>query len=584
MCVAAISAMAQMHSTMNFVGNSDFYLPAMKEQSLTKNVKDIVTVTMGETTQSITVPEMYYPAMNMTIPSFTIPELTYTMTGSPATGDMAFEWSSNSFTTTTKDAAGAEKTVTGTALKAKYTHADGTLTLEVTFNYGKMPMAITYEAETYYTVMDNKWQLAGRGTMANPYRIFDDEDFYNMAKNYSTDNDGTGEYFLMMNDVDFGGTAEKPAQLPAIAKDGSLQIANISTGFNGFFEGDNHQISGIYHTNNANDAAGKYNALFSFVGKNGRINDVTFTENNHITGYNYLGTIASINMGTVSGCRNDADVTAANAFAGGICGFLAQGTGKIDNCTNFGTVKAMTYAAGIVGGAVSTSAVTEYLYEVSECLNHGFVSTVNGVGSAGIAGSYSGAVRDCRNTGVINDSEGTGKTKQNTAGIVSGATKAVVIENCINQGEILGGNNVAGIVANIMKGDNAAVNISGCSNSGKVHGAGQYVAGIAATTARAAGLVTLSNCKALAGGEVTADGTETLLGNLRGNEAITFGEGNTIDSTLKHLNLDPSSTGVKGVKGVEAAENAAVNGTFLKNGRIVIVKNGVEYNAVGVRY
>lgn len=578
MCVAAISAMAQMHGTMNFIGTSDFYLPAMKEQSLTKTIGDNVTVTMGESTQSITVPEMYYATMNMTIPSFTISDLTYTMTGSPATGDMAFEWNSNGFTTTTKDAGGAEKTVTGTALKAKYTHANGTLTLVVTFTYGKMPMAITYEAEGYYTV-DNKWELAGRGTMANPYRIFDAEDFYNMAKNYSAENDGTGEYFLMMNDVDFGGTAEKPAQLPAIAKDANLQITKITTGFNGFFEGDNHVISGIYHTNSANDAAGKYNGLFAFIGPKGTVADIEMSKDNHITGYNYLGSIASICMGNISGCRNYADVTASNAFAGGICGFFANGTGKIDNCTNIGNVKAMTYAAGIVGGATATT--TSLAYSVEECSNGGSISTVNGLGSAGIAGSYSGTIKKCINSGDIDDSKGTAKSRQYTAGIVSCGNKAFTVEECSNEGTVNGDKNVGGIVGHVMKGDDADVIINGCTNSGKVHGIGQNVGGIVGNSARVAGTVTLNNCKALAGSEVTADGTETLLGNLRGSEAITFGEGNTVDSTLKQLPLDPAGTGVKGI---EAAENAVVNGTFLKNGRIVIVKNGVEYNAVGIQF
>lgn len=225
----------------------------------------------------------------MTIKSFTVSGLTYTMTGNYQTGDMAFEWNASGLTTTTIGTDGLEKSITVSALKAKYTHTTGELSLELTFNYGTMPYALTYEIDGFYTI-DNAWGLSGRGTEGNPYRIYDADDFTAMAKNYNAEtNTGKGEYFLLMNNVDFGGSEENPVQLPSIGKNADLKIASVSGGFDGTFDGNNYAISGIYHTNNGNNADGKYNGLFSLTDVNAVIKGVYMDVNNNISGYNYVG-------------------------------------------------------------------------------------------------------------------------------------------------------------------------------------------------------------------------------------------------------------------------------------------------------
>ena len=142
------------------------------------------------------------------------------------------------------------------------------------------------------------WGLNGTGTEADPYIISTAADFAAMANNCNADHKGTGEYFKMTNDIDFGGSEASPTQLPAIGKDGNAQITKIAYGFDGTFDGDGHTISGIYHTENGNNAEGKYNALFGCIDKNGVVKNIVFSENNHITSYNYVGSIASLNMGT----------------------------------------------------------------------------------------------------------------------------------------------------------------------------------------------------------------------------------------------------------------------------------------------
>lgn len=433
-------------------------------------------------------------------------------------------------------------------------------------------------AQSDGSTVSNSWGLKGSGTQGDPYIISTAADFEAMAKNCNANHKGTGEYFMMTNDIDFGGSAENPVQLPAIGKDGNAKIAEIVYGFDGTFDGYNHTISGIYHTESGNNAAGKYNALFGCIDKNGVVRNIVFDENNHITSYNYVGTIASINMGTIQGCVNKADITATNFAAGGICGFMVNGCGTIKDCENYGNVKAMTYASGICGGSQSGNSITTYNYLIEDCLNSGKLSTTNGVGSAGIAGSYSGAIKNCNNNGNVDDTQGTAKSKLYTAGIVSCASFAVDIEGCYNRGAISGVKNVGGIVGNVMRGDEAATVIKSCRNDGSVSGQDMYVAGIVANSARKEGVVSVVSCTN--NGEVTSTGTTEFIGNLRGNTNIALGEGNVIGAGLKVLPLDPATE--TGIDNTNVNTGKTANGVFLRNGQIIIVKNNKKYTISGI--
>lgn len=434
-------------------------------------------------------------------------------------------------------------------------------------------------AQTEGTTPSNAWGLTGEGTEANPYCIYTADDLYTMAKNCNADHKGTGEYFVLKNDIDFGGSAETPKQLPAIGKDGDAKITTIAYGFDGTFDGAGHTISGIYHTETDNNAKGKYNAIFGCIDKNGVVKNLVISKDNHIAGYNYVGTIASLNMGLIQNCINNADVTATNFAAAGICGFLLKGTGTVKDCQNFGNVKAMTYASGICGGSQSGKSVPAYSYLIENCTNKGNLSTTNGVGSAGIAGSYSGAVKDCTNYGSTDDTQGTAKSRLYTAGIVACASYAVDIDGCKNYGAVNGVKNAGGIVGNVMKGDGAATVIKNCVNDAPVNGQDAYVAGIVANSARAEGLVSVANCTN--NGEVATTATTNNIGNLRGSSTIALGEGNIIAAGLKNYELDTENS--TAIKGIEQNNAVVKNGKYLKNGRIVIINNGNQYNITGTK-
>ena len=150
---------------------------------------------------------------------------------------------------------------------------------------------------TFAQTSSNAWNLQGSGTESDPYKISSAADFKSIAENISATNTGAGEYFLVTADIDFGGTAESPVQLPAIAKAAITSITSVAWGFDGILDGGNHTISGIYHTNNANDADGKFNALFSSLGKSGVIKNLVFGADNYVSSYNYVSSIVSLSKG-----------------------------------------------------------------------------------------------------------------------------------------------------------------------------------------------------------------------------------------------------------------------------------------------
>lgn len=436
--------------------------------------------------------------------------------------------------------------------------------------------------------------LIGSGTQDDPYQISSPADFAIIAENISNENTGVGEYFLMTSDVDFGGNESTPVQLPAIGKEGVTNISTVEWGFEGTFDGNNHTVKGIYHTSNANDRAGQFNALFASLGTDGVIKNLTFSDDNHVASYNYVAPFVSVAKGKIINCVNESDITASNAFAGGICGYLVAGTGEITGCVNDGNISAMTFAAGIVGGSQSGAAVESYEgYVVSDCSNNGNISTLNGTGSAGIAGSYSGILTGCTNYGTIDD---TAKAGQYTAGIVSSASYLIELSECDNYGNVAGTKNVAGICGMIMKANDAEITVTYCTNNGEVTATEGNVAGIVANTLRSDDMVTIANCSNNA--EISISDAETdLIGNLRGSWAIALGEGNEIAEGLTRYALDPeqqddnngddnngdddNNGSTDSVEGINADEQGLKDGKYNFDGTIVIIRNGNAYNVHG---
>lgn len=134
----ATTIMAQMHGPMKFVGASNMKVSTMSND----NPSDTILFAMnGMESGNITLPAM---KGMQTIPSFTISRATFTMGE-----NHVVTFADQTFSTKVK-VDGAEKNITGTSLSGTYNMADNSLSLTVVFQYGKMPMSMTYSVKGYY--------------------------------------------------------------------------------------------------------------------------------------------------------------------------------------------------------------------------------------------------------------------------------------------------------------------------------------------------------------------------------------------------------------------------------------------------
>lgn len=401
---------------------------------------------------------------------------------------------------------------------------------------GNMPFPLVATAEVVKS-STNVYGFAGSGTLADPYQLTSAGDFATLAKNVTADHRATGEYFKVMNDIDFGGS-----MLPNIAMDGILEgkINKTEWGFEGHILGNHASISGVKHELNAG-----FQSLFSVLAEGGTISDLVFAKDNVFSTKTYTAPFASLCYGTISNCTNYADISASGAFAGGICGHLMFGKGTIENCANYGDIYAKTYATGIVAGSQSGDAIENYDYIVRNCQNYGNICTEVGTGSAGIAGSIGGKILLCTNYGTVRSvPKGQDAKGYYVGGIVSCPSRIISIEDCVNEGAVYGHKMVGGIVGNDMKGKDNDVYIINCTNKGTVSATGNYIGGIAGHTARIEGRLTLKGCRNE--GVVTAPDTTLLAGNLRGDSLIVL-EDCTIAEGLAKLPQDPESQSLSAI-------------------------------------
>lgn len=178
-------------------------------------------------------------------------------------------------------------------------------------------------------------------------------------------------------------------------------IGNSERKFEGYFEGNNHYIYGLYINNSE-----KYQGLFGFL------------SNAHVNGLKLYNCNIS-----------------ANQYVGGICGYAASGT-----IISGSVVSGDIYASGGDCGGISGYGRIEVTF--SSCGVKGAISS-DGNRVAGIVGCCASnvVVEKCYNTANVSSS---GKFVGGIVGTSSGST----VKSCYNTGNISGATRVGGIVGN----------------------------------------------------------------------------------------------------------------------------------------
>ncbi len=221
-------------------------------------------------------------------------------------------------------------------------------------------------------------------------------------------------------------------------------IGNGSNIYTGVFDGNGKTVSGLYFNDSAVDCVG----LFSYVGTNGKVQNVGVIDS-YIHGNEFLGGVVGNNSGTVDNCYNEGTVS-GNNVVGGVVGFNNIGT--VDNCYNEGLVSGTKDCVGGVVGFNNGGTV-------ENCYNEGTVSGINTVG--GVVGYNDGTAENCYNEGSVRG------TKQYVGGVVGYITNSSSVKNCYNTGSVSGSEYVGGVVGYIYSGiaENCYY-LSGCAKDG----------------------------------------------------------------------------------------------------------------------
>lgn len=303
----------------------------------------------------------------------------------------------------------------------------------------------------------------------------------------------TNGYYTLMNDLDLGGYYDETVGTWVGTQWEPLPLSD-SNGtqykFTGTLDGLGHEIKGLY-IEDTDSSTGSYKGLFSTTNVNTVIKNLGIVDS-YVKGYNFVGSIAGKNDGTIEKCYSKCTTIATWKNVGGIIGSNSSNA-TIDKCYSQGEVKLLTGATtyGNIGGIAGTNeGIILNSYNYSTITNESSYST------GGIAGNNSakGTINYCYNIGKIigfkNDlggivgfNSGLVENSYNSANItnnisycagISGSSTGT-IQDCYNTGDIESSQYTAGIC-----GRNSGTIIL-CNNSGKITGNNITSGGIVAS-------------------------------------------------------------------------------------------------------
>lgn len=279
-----------------------------------------------------------------------------------------------------------------------------------------LPMA---KVSAQVSTWDGTWQpwTHGTGTEADPFLIENAQQLAYLAYRVNNGLDAGGGHvsnhdyhYKLMVDVNLNGS--EVFQWTPIGYGNSDSDYQC---FGGYFDGNNHTISGLYINRSANSVGFFGYADGATIGKLGIISNTIATTNS------YAGGIIGYSKGTtIHNCHHIGNVMSGGS-SGGIIGY-SEGT-TISNSYNSGNVKSNSYESdcgGIIGCVKSVTSI-------SNCYNNGNVTS--DMDSGGIVGENYGQlnINNCYNTGSVKSHYNGGIVGYNRGG-------SLFITNCYNTG------------------------------------------------------------------------------------------------------------------------------------------------------
>ena len=207
-----------------------------------------------------------------------------------------------------------------------------------------------------------------------------------------------------------------------------------SSAFSGTFDGKGHTVT--LAISSAED--GSRLALFSKLASTATVKNLQIEGSVTYSGTDrknaYVGSIAAECEGTVTNCKNNAEIS-GYSYIGGIAGVLTGG--QIVSCANKGDVKGINGESRYIGGIAGQACG-----EIRDCYNQGAITSERGsrVHLGGISGSLESgnySVQNCYNRGSI-------AVKSNSAAIVGWHTGKEVLNCYFVETDGLAGTNGSG--------------------------------------------------------------------------------------------------------------------------------------------
>ncbi len=269
----------------------------------------------------------------------------------------------------------------------------------------------------------------GSGTPGEPYQITTAEQLQLM-------NDDLSAHYVLANDIDASGTISWNSGA------GFDPIGEFFTKFTGSFDGQGHNITGLYI--NAL-SGGRGTGLFASTDSQCEIRNVSIIDCN-VSGEGVVGALAGQSGGTVTQCYATGTVYGNGGYVGGLIGTNFQGT--ITQCYATADVNANNNGAGGLVGSNSGN--------TTQCYATG---NVNGSRDyvGGLAGFNNEIITQCYATGKVSGESYVG-------GLVG--TNRKTLTQCYATGNVTGNETVGGL-AGFNTGDG---NISQCYVTGRVSG------------------------------------------------------------------------------------------------------------------
>lgn len=271
--------------------------------------------------------------------------------------------------------------------------------------------------------------LSGKGTASSPYLISSAADLRFLSDECRAGNTFKGKYFKMTSDItinknvlDKNGNPNDSRNFERWIPIGRYPFKDCS--FQGYFDGDNHYVAGIYINRSAKSSL---NGLFGFTCDT-RIENITLKDS-YIAGGSASGIVCDVGYLTnsstskISNCYNYATVVGITSDAGIVRSFYRNY--NISKCVNYGKVICSDTENGYVGGIVASGKSTTSESYITDCANYG---NIKGRIAGGIGGGVKAITINCANYGNV--------SAHLRAGGIIGMLEHRNIKNCINIGDI----------------------------------------------------------------------------------------------------------------------------------------------------